>query len=215
VPTIILVHGWQRNLERMMPYIEHLYPSFNLLAFDARCQGSSDKDSFSSMPRFAEDIESAVNFLYSQNEHKPDIGIVGLSIGGAASIYLASIDSRINKVVTVGAFADPKEVMKLQLTGHHIPHFPLGWMILNYVQFKIGKKFREFAPENNIKKSKAKILLIHGKDDLTAPYAHAERLYSSSVEENTILWGLENKGHSDCHTHPEFWNRIISFIESE
>jgi len=215
VPTIILVHGWLRNLERMMPYIENLHTSFNFLAFDARCHGSSDKDSFSSMPRFAEDIESAVDYLFSQNDNLQHIGVIGLSIGGAAAIYEASWDERVNHLITVGAFADPEEVMKLQLNGHHIPHIPLGWMILKYAQYKIGKKFKDFAPENSIRKIKAKILLIHGKDDLTAPYAHAERLYTSSVEENTSLWGIENKGHSDCHTHSEFWGRIISFMESE
>ena len=56
-PLLILVHGWGRNCGRMLPYIEKLYKEgYNLLAFDSRNHGISDKDEFSSMPKFTEDI---------------------------------------------------------------------------------------------------------------------------------------------------------------
>ena len=36
-PTIILVHGWSRNVDRAMSYIKRLHPmGYNLLAFDSR-----------------------------------------------------------------------------------------------------------------------------------------------------------------------------------
>lgn len=214
VPTIILVHGWKRNVERMMPYIKNLHQSFNLLAFDARCHGSSNHDNYSSMPRFAEDIESALDYLFAQQGKELNVGVIGLSIGGAASIYETSFDDRLNKIVTVGAFANPEEIMKLQMKSQRLPYIPLGWLLLRYVEFKIGKKFRKIAPENNIGNTNAKILLVHGKEDTTAPYQHAERLYNLANKENVVLWGLEGKGHSDCHTHSEFWKRIESFLSN-
>lgn len=211
-PTIILVHGWKRNLEKVMPYIENLHESFNLLAFDARCHGSSDNDTYSSMPRFAEDIESVVDYLYSAHKDIPDVGIVGLSIGGAASIYEASFDDRVNKIVTVGAFADPEEIMKLQMKSKNIPYLPIGWILLRYVEFKIGKRFKEIAPENNIGKLSSRILLIHGKEDTTAPYHHATKLYEVSNKDKVYLYGLEGRGHSDCHKNPGFWDHIKKFL---
>jgi len=212
VPTIILVHGWKRNLERMMPYIKNLHQSFNLFAFDARCHGSSDKDTYSSMPRFAEDIESVVDYLYSKHNENTDIGVVGLSIGGAAAIYEASFDDRINKILTVGAFANPEEIMKLQMKSQHIPYFPFGWILLRYVEFKIRNRFSKIAPENNIGKVKSRILLVHGKEDTTAPYDHATRLYDAAQKDKVSLLGLEGRGHSDCHKHPGFWTHIENFL---
>lgn len=212
VPTIIFVHGWKRNLERMMPYIENLHQSFNLLAFDARCHGSSDKDSYSSMPRFAEDIKSAVDHVYLVYKENTDIGVVGLSIGGAAAIYAAADDARINKIVTVGAFADPAEIMKLQMKAKAIPYLPIGWMILKYVEFKIGKRFHDISPENNIGKTKSSILLVHGIQDTTVPYNHATRLYEASQKKNVALYSIGDKGHSDCHKHPDFWSHMKSFL---
>ena len=49
---------------------------------------------------------------------------VGLSIGGAASIYAAAHDDRIKAVITVGAFAEPQAVMKKQLNRHGISQHP-------------------------------------------------------------------------------------------
>ncbi|MBN2173337.1 MAG: alpha/beta fold hydrolase [Bacteroidales bacterium] len=210
-PALILLHGWKRNLERMMPYIENLHQHYNLLAFDARSHGSSGKDNYVSMPRFAEDIIAAIDFLKRGNINI--IGVIGLSIGGAAAIYAASMDQRIKTIVTVGAFADPGEVMKLEFQKKKIPYYPLGWLILEYVQFRIGNRFRNIAPDNNMAKTQAKILLIHGKEDTTAPYQHAERLLKASVKNKVELWGLEDKGHSDCHKEPGFWRRIQRFLE--
>jgi dipeptidyl aminopeptidase/acylaminoacyl peptidase len=35
LPTIILIHGWSRNVDRMMSYIKQLHPAgYNCLAFD-------------------------------------------------------------------------------------------------------------------------------------------------------------------------------------
>ncbi|NMC84344.1 MAG: hypothetical protein GYA58_03565, partial [Anaerolineaceae bacterium] len=79
-PTIILMHGWGRNLSRMLQYIVHLYPlGYNLLAFDARNHGSSSPEKHPTVGTFTEDILSAINFiaesgLVSSNK----FGIIGL-----------------------------------------------------------------------------------------------------------------------------------------
>lgn len=58
-PTLILVHGWGRNVERMSPYLRKLCcRGFNMLAFDARGHGNSHDDGPMTMLKFAEDIGS-------------------------------------------------------------------------------------------------------------------------------------------------------------
>ena len=213
--TLILVHGWKRNVGRMLPYIGPLYKSnFNLLVFDARNHGSSDRDPVASMPKFTEDILAAIDYLRSiKGFEAAQPAVLGLSMGGAAALYAASLDHRISGIITVGAFANPKAVMKLQLKHHHIPYFPFGWMILEYAQYKIGKRFSAFAPENSIGKLTIPVLLIHGKKDVTAPFSQAEKLLQASNKRSTQLWGIEGKGHSDCHLEEGFWDRIIDFLE--
>ena len=213
--TIILVHGWNRNVGRMMPYIKTLHPAgYNLLVFDSRNHGSSDPDEFSSMPKFAEDIIASINFLEKKPEINLDnLGVVGLSMGGAASIYAASNDKRIKKVITVGAFAHPAKVMKQEIQKKHIPYFPVIWMFFKYVQYKIGTSFEAIAPINNIGKVKANLLLIHGEQDDVVPVEDAQLMEKSGNPSSVKLWAIPGKGHSDCHEDVEYWKRVKAFFE--
>lgn len=214
-PTLILVHGWGRNLQRLMDYIENLHPrGFNLLAFDSRNHGSSDRDRFSSMLKFAEDIMAAVDFAVELPQVDPErIGVIGLSIGGAATVYAAAHDPRIEAGVTVGAFAHPADVMEGEFTRRHVPS-PLIATLFRYFEWRIGATFDAIAPENNISNAKARFLIIHGDQDKVVPVRHARRLVRTASQVSAELWILPGKGHSDCHTHPGFWQRVVEFLSS-
>lgn len=215
-PIIILLHGWSRNVDRAMSYIKKLHPAgYNLLAFDSRCHGRSDDDKFSSMVKFMEDIRAAID--YSEKLPNVDtrrIGVLGLSIGGAASLYAASLDNRIKSVVTLGAFSHPKKVMGDEFKKKKIPYFPFIWLVFKYMEFRIGAKFNDIAPLNNIAKSDASIFLIHGIGDATVPIEQAHELFSAGNPEKVKLWKVEGKGHSDCNNHPEFWEKVLGFYKS-
>jgi len=213
-PTIILMHGWGRNVGRLMPYIKNLHgKGFNLLAFDSRNHGSSDTDDFSSMVKFAEDISASIDFI----EKKPIVKkgstfMIGLSIGGAASIYAASTDKRIKKIITIGAPSNPADVMALHIRKKHIPQ-PIIWLAFEFLQYKIGKRFTEIAAAKNISKTNAKVLLIHGKVDKVVPFSQGELLLDAAKPEQAELWEIKGKGHSNCHYEPEFWNRVLEFLK--
>jgi len=215
-PAIILVHGWGRNAGRMMPYIKKLHEKgFNLIAFDSRNHGTSDTDNYSTMLKFAEDIKCAINYASDNGLlTEKNVGVVGLSIGGAAAIYASAHDERIKAVVTVGAFAHPMEVMKKQLKDHYIP-FPYIWLAMKYIQNKVGFKFSDIAPVNHIYNSDAEFLLIHGEKDITIPIEQAEKLINKGKKGNVQLWKLPNKGHSNCHHEESFWNKVNDFLYSK
>jgi len=212
-PTIILMHGWGKNVGRLMPYIKNLHgKGFNLLAFDSRNHGSSDKDDFSSMVKFAEDICSSIDFIEKQpTAEKDNIFLIGLSIGGAASIYAAAHDSRIKKIVTIGAPSNPADVMALHIRKKHIPQ-PIIWLAFEFLQYKIGKRFSEIAAVQNIFKTDAKVYLVHGTDDKVVPFSQAELLMKAAKDGQAQLWAIAGKGHSNCHYEKEFWEKILNFF---
>jgi len=212
--TLILVHGWGRNLERMRDYIQNLHHrNYNLLVFDLRNHGSSDPDNYPNLLKFSEDIRAAVNFVSRQYPGKPGpIGVLGLSIGGSAAIHAAAFEPRIRTVITVGAFAHPVDVMRLEFQKQHIPYYPLVWLFFKYLQFRLGINFNRIAPENNIRNAVANILLIHGDQDATVPVDQGKRLQQAGNPEKTSLWIVPDKGHSDCNQHPEFWKKVGSFL---
>jgi len=215
-PLLILVHGWGRNAGRMMPYIEKFHKAgFNLVAFDSRNHGSSDADQHSTMLKFAEDIHSTIEYAADNGWLKNEkAGLVGLSIGGAASIYAAAHDERVKAVITVGAFAEPQSVMKKQLEDRYIPT-PIIWASIKYIQYKVGFKFSDIAPVNHIQNAVADFLLIHGEKDLTVPLEQVEKLYKKGPSGKVELWKMPNRGHSDCHFEIGFWDKTIEFLQTK
>ncbi|MBN2638665.1 MAG: alpha/beta hydrolase [Bacteroidales bacterium] len=213
-PTIIFIHGWGRNAQRMLTYLNRFCcKGYNLLAFDARSHGNSDTDGHTNMLKFAEDIISVADYVNQKTKSK-NIFLIGLSIGGAASIYAASIDKRIKKVVTVGAFARPTTVMTHQLKQHHIPYFPVIWLFYKFIKIFQHLDLEAIAPVNNIARSESLFLLIHGVDDVVVPVSEGKKL-KEAAGSKAKLWLIPNKGHSDCHLEPGFWERLLEFFQTE
>lgn len=206
---VILVHGWGRNAERMLPYIRALAAAgFHTLAFDARHHGLSDRDGFASMKKFAEDIRAAADFLEKQGEKTP-FAVLGLSIGGSAAIYAASLDSRLQPVVTVGAFAHPRDAMIALGFGRFI-FAPIAPILFHFIEWRVGARLDQLAPEKNIAKVPS-VLLVHGAGDTVVPPSHAQRLLAGA-NGRAQLWVVPQRGHSDVHLEPEFFPKVLAFL---
>ncbi len=210
-PTLILIHGWGRNLSRTMNYIRALHPlGYNLLAFDARNHGESSPIAHPTVGTFSEDALSAVDFI---SHSAREIGILGLSIGGGAAINTAGWDKRVKSVVTIGALSHPKEVMNLEFEKRNIPAF-IASFLFGYMKLRFGINFEKIAPVNNIPHADAHILLIHGDKDETIPLAQGRALAAAGNAETSQLWVVPEKGHSDCDTHPQFWEKVGAFLQA-
>ncbi|NQV41006.1 MAG: alpha/beta fold hydrolase [Candidatus Marinimicrobia bacterium] len=214
-PTLILVHGWSRNLGRMLRYIQHLHPlNYNLLAFDARHHGSSDLDDHASMYKFGRDVKAAVQYSLSRDIDTDSIGVIGLSIGGAGSTYAAAIEPAIKAVVTVGSPAHPVDVMQHEFKKHHLPAF-IRWLILKQIEIKIGVKYEAFAPVNNIAQAVASFLIIHGEDDKVVLPSQGDKLNRAARPGQCDYWLIPGRGHSNCHHESGFWERVDTFFQTK
>lgn len=213
-PTLILLHGWGRNLARVMPYIEKFHPlGYNLLAFDARNHGSSSAIKHPTVGTFSEDILAVVDFLANTGLTSSDsIGILGLSIGGGAAINAAGWDDRIKSVVTIGALSHPVAVMNYEFHKRHIPNI-IAKAILGYMRLRFRLDFDKIAPLKNITQADAAILLIHGDEDETVPLTQGQALEEAGDPTRTHLWVMPGKGHSNCHDHPDFWEKVDEFLK--
>lgn len=210
-PALILTHGWSRNVQRMMPYIRQLHPQgYNLLVFDARNHGSSTPTPRPTVGTFTDDILSAVNYLRAIKK-VAEIGLIGLSIGGGASIAAAGRDEDIQAVITVGALSHPIKVMRAQFDAKGIPQF-VGSLLFAFMRLRYGLNFNKIAPVNLFSRAKAKVLLIHGANDETINLEQANDLLNVRPLD-TKLWIVADKGHSDCHFHKDFWGKVEKFLD--
>lgn len=212
-PTLIVLHGWGGNSEMMLPLAAPFCRAgFALLFIDARNHGDSDADTFSSLPRFAEDLESALDWLLQQPETDSHlIGLIGHSVGAASALLLASQRCEIAAVVSLASFAHPEKIMRRYLTSRRVPFIPLGWYTLRYVQHVIGHRFDDIAPQNTIRKILCPVLLAHGIDDSTVPVEDALLIHSASRKDLTHLL-LVDGDHDDYNGFMEHASEIVRFV---
>ncbi len=182
VPAVLAMHGWGANAGLMGPVVPPLRAAgFATLLLDARCHGHSDDEDFSSLPRFAEDIAAGLAWLRQQPEIDPDrVALLGHSVGAGAAILHAAKQQDVRAVVSLSAFAHPREVMRRLLARHRIPFAPIGWYVLRHVQRVIGTSFDAIAPLNTLPHVRCPVLLVHGRADATVPFDDALRLQAAS-----------------------------------
>jgi pimeloyl-ACP methyl ester carboxylesterase len=188
-PTVVVLHGWGANASMMLPCLPPLHAAgFSVLILDARCHGKSDGAPFTSLPRFAEDIEAGLDWL--QQRADVDSGrlvLMGHSVGAGAALLSAARRPDVRAVVSLSAFAHPREVMRTFLAQAHIPYPVLGWYVMRHVQSVIGARFDDIAPLTSMTRLRCPVLLVHGKSDTVVPYLDAQRLKACSYGNSTEL----------------------------
>ena len=180
-PAVVLLHGWGGNAETLLPLALPLNKAgFAVLMMDSRCHGRSDEDSFSSMPRFAEDLGHAIDWLKCRENIDPSrVAVVGHSVGAAACLLSASRRADIAAVVSIAAFTHPVAMMRRWFAGKRIPYIPFGWLMLRYVEWVIGHRFDAIAPINTIRRVRCPTLLVHGGEDTIVPVSEAQAIHAA------------------------------------
>jgi len=212
--TIIILHGWGGNAEQMLPMALPFHQAgMNVLLIDARNHGRSDRDSFSSLPRFAEDTEKAIEWLrrnYPDSSRK--IALLGHSVGGGAVLYTASRRKDINAVISISAFAHPRWMMQRFLKQSHIPAF-LSTVVIRYVEWVIGHCYDEIAPVNTICHIQCPVLLVHGESDRTVPVEDALAIEEGCRRPHITLLTVEGAGHESVEKIKLHKKELIAFLQ--
>jgi pimeloyl-ACP methyl ester carboxylesterase len=213
-PALVLLHGWGGNAEMMLPLAAPLHRAgYSLLLVDARNHGMSDGDSFSSLPRFAEDLDHAIDWLKGRPGTDPGrIGVLGHSVGAAAALLAASRRNDLAAVVSLAAFAHPEAMMRRWLAGKNIPWRPLGWYILKYVERAIGHRFNAIAPCNTICRVGCPTLIVHGTEDATVPVDEAQRIHAGRAHDGVQLLLLPG-GHDEYDDIDRGLEEVIGFLD--
>jgi len=218
--TLVILHGWGGNAELMLPIAVPFYHAgINVLLIDARNHGNSDSASFSSLPRFAEDLGKAIDWLKQNYTSRIDkIAVLGHSVGAGAVLFEASKRDDIQAVISISAFAHPEWMMQRFLRGIHfrgiyLPKFILH-LIMRYVQWVIGYSFSAIAPLHTVCKIDAPILVVHGKDDSTVPIEDARAIMANCPEPHITLLEIDDAGHDSVDKIELHCEKLISFLQN-
>jgi alpha-beta hydrolase superfamily lysophospholipase len=211
--TVIVLHGWGGNAELMLPLaIPFHRAGLNVLLIDARGHGGSDSAFFTSLPRFTEDLDHAVEWVKARSgAFNQSIVLLGHSVGAGAALYAASKRRDISAVISIAAFAHPEWMMRRYLARFRLP----GWLsgfVLRYVEWVIGQRYEEFAPLNTLCCVACPVLLVHGSNDETVPVSDAVALAECSRENVMELLIVEGAGHDSMEKLESESAHLIDFL---
>lgn len=214
-PAILVMHGWGANASMMLSSVAPLLGAgFAVLLPDARCHGASGDEAFTSLPRFAQDIEAGLDWLARQPQvDAKSLAVIGHSVGAGAALLSATRRDDIRAVVSISAFAHPYEVMRRFLTEHHIPYFVVGWYVLHHVQRVIGARFDDIAPVHSMTCVRCPVLLVHGEEDDTVPFDDARRLLAAGRQGRVQLLAVAGR-HDPSEALQTEQSRLLVFLNS-
>ena len=214
-PTVVLLHGWCGNASNLLPAAKALHQAgFTVLLMEARNHGRSDHDDHSSLPRFADDLDSAIDWLRALPQvDNTRIVALGHSVGAAAALLSASRRNDVAAVVSIAAFAHPEQLMRRWFAARRVPYWPLAWSINRALERIIGARFDDIAPVNTVVKARCPVLLVHGRQDFVVPLADAHQIWRQGRQLNVALIECDgsHEGFDDVNG---IIHSILQFVQS-
>jgi len=171
---------------------------YAVLRFDFTGLGSSDGDfANSNFSSNVNDLVKAADFL-RENYRAPSL-LIGHSLGGAAVLAAAHAMEEVKGVVTIGAPADPKNVVKQfgcktdEITRQGVAEVQLAGR-----PFTIKKQFLEDLSDqyqaDKIANLKKALLVFHSPMDETVSVHEAEKIYRNAKHPKSFI-SLDDADH--------------------
>jgi pimeloyl-ACP methyl ester carboxylesterase len=208
--TVIFAHGWGRNRDRMVSRARIFSQwGFTAVIHSARDHGGSSPRRFMHAARFAEDIETVLNWV------DQPVVLYGHSAGaGGAIIAAARNQNRIKLLFLEACYAHTEEAL-LNLYKWFNPWFGMlfGPMIIFWMNLFYGNKLETVSPARLAPGLTMPVMLVHGEKDRRFPLAFALTLRDSFSPGLADMYIAEGAGHSDCSQTPGYPDAVRSFIE--
>jgi len=219
--TIILVSGSDQN--RMDPGFgsdklakDLLANHFNVLMFDFRGRGESDKAVYSIGYWEKYDLAGAYDYLLSHGYKPENIGVISISLGGGTAVLALPLMSQVGGLVLDSSYSDMHTLIGRELPGRSNLPKQFSWGISLWARVIYRVKFDEMVPKDTLKNFQdRKFLIIHGTSDKYVPIQDALDLSKSSPKSE--LWIVPGAGHVKAYqTVPEeYVRKVTSYFNQE
>ena len=216
-PAVILCHGiWTGRRECLPLALRFRAAGYNVLAFDFRAHGLSDGKFTSVGHHETNDVLGAVDYVKTCDEVDPHrIGVIGFSMGAAASIQAAARCEDIAALVADSAYATFLDAAKYSFRlVTRVPHFPLAPLAMQWGKWIVNVDAAQLRPIDVIGRIAPRpVMIAHGALDEIVPVRHAHTLFKAAGEPKE-LWVEATAHHVGARdTDPDgYFARVEEFL---
>jgi fermentation-respiration switch protein FrsA (DUF1100 family) len=180
-PTIVIAHGHAVNKSAVLSRAAVLHDDYNLVLFDFRNHGQSEEAVTTIGLRERLDLSAVIGWLEA-NKAPSSIGVLGVSMGGAASLMDARTDNRVDALVVESTHATLANAIGARLSRQGYPlSLPGAWAILLGGLIRSGADMSAADPVEAIEDYGGRpLLLIAGGRDDTIGTTDAEELLAAA-----------------------------------
>jgi fermentation-respiration switch protein FrsA (DUF1100 family) len=218
--AVVMVHGKSssRSFEFGGAFIDRAVAlhegGLAVMMIDLRGHGESGEGRFSFGINERRDVLGAVDWLEAQGFEPGSIGVLGVSMGGGASIGAVAEEESIGALIVDSTYADILPLIEAEWTDESgLPNLfitPTRWMNQLMYGYDLGKakpvdEIGAIAPRA--------VMIIHCQTDPLIPFEHAEILSEAAPSAET--WFLPDCDHArSFKPDPVAYDaRIVAFFK--
>ena len=186
---------------------------FNVLMLDPRAHGGSGGERVTLGYQEVRDVRGALSWLEERGFEPSSVVLHGWSMGGAA-VVRAAPGSSVAAVVEEATYADLSPLLREELPeASGLPAFfnpgifLMGRLLLGIDPWAV-------RPVNEVKQLSREgvpFMIIHSREDDVVPFEHAESF--AAAYPDAVFWELKGYDHVAAYTHPEYQERLVSFLD--
>jgi pimeloyl-ACP methyl ester carboxylesterase len=198
--TVLVLHGIRDRKESMRPWGAMIaHAGYRAVLVDLRGHGRSTGDVLTYGVVDAADLSQLLDALVAHGRAAGPVGVMGHSYGAATAIEWAGRDARVAGVVAVAPFASLRDVVP----GYTIAPFSPAFLarVVDRAGVMGGFDPAAASPLDAIARTRAPVLLVHGRGDGRIPPSHSERIHAAAPDHSELVL-VDGAGHDDVTGAP-------------
>jgi uncharacterized protein len=212
--AVVLTHGFRGDRRQMLGRASFLSEAgYSVLLFDFQAHGESPGKQITIGYLESRDAQAAVEFM-KKNCPGEKLGVIGLSMGGAAAV-LASPALEVDAMVLEAVYPDIERATADRMEKYFGAWARgLGSLLIMQLPLRAGIEKEALRPIDRVGAIKAPKLFIAGAKDRHTKLDESRELFAAAAEPKEF-WLVEEAAHVDVHQmlKEEYERRVLDFFE--
>ena len=242
--TVIIAPGGDHTRQVMLPRAVFLVRGgYNVLDVDLRGHGESGGKFISPGLVERQDILGAIRYVRSRGERGP-IALMGVCVGGVASLFAASESPEVRAVISDSAFPsgigvfrrfrdyfvrDPRMSrgqagiangrspwVRAMFSTLYLPGIVPSVVIVYYLRTGVWLGWDMVSVLPAVSRITCPVLIVSGEADWIVPPADARKIFGAVAGQRKAFLSVPNASHDGTYSAaPELYrNEVLSFLDS-